>query len=57
MGQSQKLNHYGPLFMKPKFAMQGAFGTWHMLPSASMVDSVTGLRYAGVPVPPITLHY
>ena len=26
---------------------QGSFGTcWYMLPSASMVDSVTGLRYA-----------
>ena len=26
-----------------------------MLPSTSMVDSVTGLRYAEFPVPPITL--
>jgi hypothetical protein len=38
---------------------QGSFGTWHVLPSTSMVDSVTGLRdpYAmpSVPVPPITL--
>ena len=25
---------------------QGSFGAWHMLPSTSMVDSVTGLRYA-----------
>ena len=25
---------------------QGSFGTWHVLPSASMVDSVTGLRCA-----------
>ena len=25
---------------------QGTFGTWHVLPSTSMVDSVTGLRYA-----------
>ena len=25
---------------------QGTFGTWHMLPSISMVDSVTCLRYA-----------
>ena len=25
---------------------QGSFGTWHILPSTSMVDSVTGLRYA-----------
>ena len=26
--------------------VQGAFGTWHMLSSTSMIDSVTGLRYA-----------
>ena len=25
---------------------QGTFGTWHILPSISMVDSVTCLRYA-----------
>ena len=25
---------------------QGTFGTWYILPSTSMVDSVTGLRYA-----------
>ena len=25
---------------------QGTFGTWSILPSTSMVDSVTGLRYA-----------
>ena len=25
---------------------QGSFGTWYTLPSTSMVDSVTGLRYA-----------
>ena len=25
---------------------QGTFGTWHVLPSTSMVDSVTCLRYA-----------
>ena len=25
---------------------QGSFGTWYALPSTSMVDSVTGLRYA-----------
>ena len=25
---------------------QGFFGTWYILPSTSMVDSVTGLRYA-----------
>ena len=25
---------------------QGSFGTWHVLPSTSMVDSVTGLRCA-----------
>ena len=25
---------------------QGTFGTWYVLPSTSMVDSVTGLRYA-----------
>ena len=26
--------------------VQGSFGTWYILPSTSMVDSVTGLRYA-----------
>ena len=32
--------------------VQGSFGTWY-IPSTSMVDSVTGLRYAEFPVPPI----
>ena len=32
----------------------GSFGTWDVLPSISMVDSVSCLRYAEFPVPPIT---
>ena len=34
---------------------QGFFGTWYMLPSISMADSVACLRYAEFPVPPIML--
>ena len=29
----------------------GSFGTWHILPSISMVDSVACLRYAECPCP------
>ena len=34
---------------------QGTFGTWPILPSISMVDSVRAYAMPSVPVPPITL--
>ena len=33
-------------YQSPVTLGQGTFGTWYILPSTSMADSVTGLRYA-----------
>ena len=43
--------HYGSAFLGASIFAddtleQGSFGTWSILPSTSMADSVTGLRYA-----------